>query len=122
MTDSSASTILEGTQGTEGTSNDSCGPLLKHAQQQETGRAGIHLIGDSSQGKTTALHVAGSIWGSPGFVRTRRATSNGLEATSNALNDALLILDEISECDPHESINHHSSHMGMVPHVSCDKD
>jgi putative DNA primase/helicase len=78
------------------------GPLLKRAKQQETGGAGIHLIGDSSQGKTTALQVAGSIWGPPRFVRTWRATSNGLEATSAALNDTLLILDEISECDPRE--------------------
>ncbi|HUV23096.1 MAG TPA: DUF927 domain-containing protein [Gammaproteobacteria bacterium] len=78
------------------------GPLLKRAKQQETGGAGIHLIGDSSQGKTTALQAAGSIWGPPRFVRTWRATSNGLEATSAALNDTLLILDEISECDPRE--------------------
>jgi putative DNA primase/helicase len=35
-------------------------------------------------------------------VRTWRATSNGLEATAAALNDTLLILDEISECDPRE--------------------
>jgi putative DNA primase/helicase len=46
------------------------GPLLKRAKQQETGGAGIHLIGDSSQGKTTALQVAGSIWGPPRFVRS----------------------------------------------------
>jgi putative DNA primase/helicase len=78
------------------------GPLLKRAKQQETGGAGIHLIGDSSQGKTTALQAAGSIWGPPRYVRTWRATSNGLEATSAALNDTLLILDEISECDPRE--------------------
>jgi putative DNA primase/helicase len=78
------------------------GPLLKRVKQQETGGAGIHLIGDSSLGKTTALQVAGSIWGPPRFVRTWRATSNGLEATAAALNDTLLILDEISECDPRE--------------------
>jgi len=78
------------------------GPLLKRAKQQETGGAGIHLVGDSSLGKTTALQVAGSTWGAPGFVRTWRATSNGLEATAATLNDTLLVLDEISECDPRE--------------------
>jgi len=60
------------------------------------------LVGDSSQGKTTALQIAGSVWGAPRFVRTWRATSNGLEATAAALNDTLLLLDEISECDPRE--------------------
>lgn len=76
------------------------GPLLKITKQIESGGAGIHFMGDSSQGKTTALQVAGSVWGAPGFVRTWRATSNGLEATAAALNDTLLILDEISECNP----------------------
>jgi putative DNA primase/helicase len=78
------------------------GPLLKRAKLQETGGAGIHLVGDSSQGKTTALQIAGSVWGAPRFVRTWRATSNGLEATAAALNDTLLLLDEISECNPQE--------------------
>jgi len=78
------------------------GPLIKHVKLQETGGVGIHLVGDSSQGKTTALQVAASVWGSPGFVRTWRATANGLEAVASALNDTLLVLDEISECDPRE--------------------
>ena len=78
------------------------GPLLKRTKLQETGGAGIHLVGDSSQGKSTGLQVAGSTWGAPGFVRTWRATSNGLEATAAALNDTLLVLDEISECDPRD--------------------
>jgi putative DNA primase/helicase len=78
------------------------GPLLKVAKLQEVGGAGLHLVGDSSRGKTTALQVAGSGWGAPGFVRTWRATANGLEATAAALNDTLLVLDEISECDPRE--------------------
>lgn len=78
------------------------GPLLKVARLQEAGGAGLHLVGDSSKGKTTALSAAGSVWGAPGFVRTWRATANGLEATAAALNDTALILDEISECDPRE--------------------
>ncbi len=78
------------------------GPLIKIAKMQENGGAGIHLIGDSSLGKTTALQAAGSVWGSSGFVRTWRATTNGLEATAAALNDTTLVLDEISECDPRD--------------------
>lgn len=77
-------------------------PLLLKAKQQSIGGGGIHLIGKSSRGKTTALQIAASVWGSPSYVRTWRATANGLEATAAALNDSLLILDEISECDPRE--------------------
>lgn len=77
-------------------------PLLLRAKQQSAGGGGIHLIGKSSNGKTTALQVAASVWGGPGYVRAWRATANGLEATAAALNDSLLVLDEISECDPRE--------------------
>lgn len=77
-------------------------PLLLKAKQQSAGSGGIHLIGKSSNGKTTALQVAASVWGGPGYVRAWRATANGLEATAAALNDSLLVLDEISECDPRE--------------------
>jgi len=77
------------------------GPLLKRAKQHEGG-LGVHLVGDSSKGKTTALHVAASVWGAPSFVRSWRATGNGLESVATTLNDTLLVLDEISECDPHE--------------------
>lgn len=78
------------------------GPLLWTAKQDHAGGAGLHLMGDSSQGKTTALAAAASVWGGPGYVRTWRATANGLEATAAALNDTALILDEISEANPHD--------------------
>lgn len=78
------------------------GPLLKTAALRDAGGHGIHLVGDSSRGKTSALQAAASVWGGPGFVRTWRATGNGLEAAAAALNDTCLILDEISECDPRE--------------------
>lgn len=78
------------------------GPLLRMAAQRETGGAGLHLVGDSSKGKTTALQAAASVWGSPGYVLTWRATGNGLEATAAARNDTLLPLDEISESNPKE--------------------
>lgn len=78
------------------------GPLLKIAKLQELGGAGIHLMGDSSRGKTTALQVAASVWGSPSFMRTWRATANGLEATAASRNDTFLPLDECGESDPKE--------------------
>ena len=62
----------------------------------------IHLIGDSSTGKTTALQAACSVWGGESYRRSWRATANGLEASASLFNDCLLALDEISECDPRD--------------------
>lgn len=64
---------------------------------------GFHLRGASSTGKTTALHVAASVWGSPkAYARTWRSTVNGLESLAQMQNDGLLVLDELSQCDPRE--------------------
>jgi uncharacterized protein (DUF927 family) len=63
---------------------------------------GFHLRGASSTGKTTALLVAASVWGGggeKGYIRSWRATANGLEAVALAHNDALLCLDELGEID-----------------------
>jgi len=66
---------------------------------------GIHFRGRSSIGKTTALHVAGSVWGGGdrGFIRSWRATANGLEGTAVIHSDALLCLDEISQLSGKEA-------------------
>jgi putative DNA primase/helicase len=74
-------------------------PLL-HVVGAESG--GFHLRGQSSIGKTTALAIAGSVWGGggvAGYVRQWRATDNGLEAVAQAHCDALLCLDELSQID-----------------------
>ncbi|ACY33743.1 DUF927 domain-containing protein [Comamonas thiooxydans] len=63
---------------------------------------GVHLIGDSSTGKTTALQGACSVMGGDGYRRSWRATANGLEASASLFNDSMLALDEISECDPRD--------------------
>ena len=63
---------------------------------------GLHLIGDSSTGKTTALQAAASVWGGDNFRRSWRTTANGLEGAATLFNDSLLALDEISECDPRD--------------------
>ncbi|HEX8637749.1 MAG TPA: DUF927 domain-containing protein, partial [Pyrinomonadaceae bacterium] len=63
---------------------------------------GFHFRGSTSTGKTTALLVGGSVWGGDselGFVRTWKATANGLEIIAAMHNHALLCLDEIGECD-----------------------
>jgi putative DNA primase/helicase len=78
------------------------GPLLPIIGE---GGGGFHLRGISSIGKTTALQVAGSVWGGGGnigFVQTWRTTANGLEAMAELHNHALLCLDEMGQCDPRE--------------------
>lgn len=67
---------------------------------------GFHLVGASSTGKTTALRVAGSVWGGggvSGYIRTWRATSNGLEAVGLAHCDTLICLDEMSQVEAKEA-------------------
>jgi putative DNA primase/helicase len=70
------------------------GALLKLTKSDN---GGLHLHGDSSTGKTTALSAAGSVWGSRQFKNTWRATDNGIEAQTAMHNDNFLVLDEISE-------------------------
>ena len=75
------------------------GPVLARCNAES---GGVHLIGDSSTGKTTAIEAACSVWGGPNFKRSWRTTSNGLEGAAALFNDSLLALDEISECDPRQ--------------------
>lgn len=75
------------------------GPLL-HKTNSDSG--GLHLIGDSSTGKSTAIYAAVSVWGGPLLLRSWRMTANGLEGIAVMCNDNLLTLDEISEADPRE--------------------
>ena len=70
------------------------GPLL-HPMQEESG--GFHFAGASSTGKTTSLHVAASVWGSP--IQSWRTTDNAAEALAAGHSDTLLPLDEIGQAD-----------------------
>lgn len=73
------------------------GPLIDLAGGES---GGFHLVGGSSSGKTTALRLAGSVWGNPDrYFRQWRATDNGLEAVAEEFNDTLLALDEIGQAD-----------------------
>ena len=63
---------------------------------------GYHFRGKSSGGKTTALVVAGSVWGGgglKGYIKSWRTTDNGLEGVAAWHCDALLCLDELSQVD-----------------------
>jgi putative DNA primase/helicase len=78
------------------------GPLLKPLGLEA---GGFHFVGPSSSGKTTALRLAGSVWGGGGplgFAQTWRTTANALEGIASAHNDVLLPLDEIGLIDPHD--------------------
>ncbi|AFL73544.1 DUF927 domain-containing protein [Thiocystis violascens] len=75
------------------------GPLLARVHVES---CGLHLYGESSGGKTTALQAAVSVWGSRDLLRTWRGTGNGLEAAAAESTDTLLALDEINEADGKE--------------------
>jgi len=77
------------------------GPLLAWAPGTDGG--GVHLVGDSSCGKTTALRCAASVWGSRDYLARWRATSNGIEALAAQHSDGLLCLDELAQLDPKEA-------------------
>jgi putative DNA primase/helicase len=64
---------------------------------------GFHIFGASSKGKSTIGHAAASVFGKPtDYMRSWRATSNGLEGIAVAYNDSVLVLDEISQIHPKE--------------------
>lgn len=73
------------------------GPLLGPCQMEG---GGVHLVGDSSTGKTTAIEAAVSVWGGRSLRRSWHATANGMAGVAQLSNDGLLALDEVSECDP----------------------
>ncbi|MBL8328720.1 MAG: DUF927 domain-containing protein [Rubrivivax sp.] len=72
-------------------------PLLAWAPGTDSGV--VHLVGDSSCGKTTALRVAASVNGGRDYLQRWRATDNGLEAVAALHSDALLCLDELAQLD-----------------------
>ena len=81
------------------------GALLDLADQDG---GGINLKGASRVGKTTALRVAASVWGgtaeqgAAAFIRSWRATGNGLESVATQHSDTLLCLDEMGQSDSSE--------------------
>lgn len=75
------------------------GPLLARCNAES---GGLHLVGESSKGKSTTLDAAASVWGGPEHVRSWSATANGLEGVAALYNDGLLALDEINQADGRE--------------------
>jgi uncharacterized protein (DUF927 family) len=79
------------------------GPLLSSLRAEG---GGIHLVGLSSIGKTTAAAAAASVWGrgtvSGGYVQNWHATANSLEGEAARHNDTLYVVDEIGVADARE--------------------
>lgn len=73
-------------------------PLLEPLNEES---GGLHLVGDSSTGKTTALCVGGSACGGgpDGYIKPWRVTDNALEGIAVSHNDTLLCLDEMGQAD-----------------------
>ena len=64
---------------------------------------GVHLVGDSSSGKSLAQEVAASVWGHPdSFAASWDVTKGGIEIEAASRNDTVLILDEIKRADPYK--------------------
>jgi putative DNA primase/helicase len=70
--------------------------LLHHAKVQSFG---LHLVGSSSTGKSTAMKVAASLFGGSDYAQSWHVTDNSLEATAQKHSDSLLILDELGQAD-----------------------
>jgi uncharacterized protein (DUF927 family) len=78
-------------------------PLLALATEEN---GGFRFVGSSRAGKTTVLRAAASVWGGGGingYLRSWRATSNGLESIAEAHCDTLLCLDEMGQEEPREA-------------------
>jgi uncharacterized protein (DUF927 family) len=74
------------------------GPLM-HLLDVESG--GFHLVGQTSQGKTTTLIVAASVIGLT-KIPSWHVTINGLEGVATAHNHLLMPLDEVGEANPRD--------------------
>lgn len=68
------------------------GPLLAILNREG---GGLHLVGQSSEGKTTALRMAASIIGGKDGIKTLDATKNAFEAAAALVSDSTMFLDEL---------------------------
>lgn len=77
------------------------GPLL--APLRISAGGGFHLLWDSSNGKTTIVQCAASVWGhGKNFTLKWRTSANGPEGIAAARNDCLLPLDELGQANPRD--------------------
>lgn len=74
--------------------------LVLHHVGQDSG--GVNLVGKSSIGKTGALRVASSVFGSPKHMQRWGSTKNAIENLAFQNNDGLLVLDEMGQVEARE--------------------
>lgn len=80
------------------------GPLLKKVG---VNGGGIHLVGDSSSGKSLAQDVAATIWGPPDrFKVSWDMSGGGVEIEASSRNDTVMINDEMSRASPKQIQGH----------------
>lgn len=66
---------------------------------QESG--GVNFYSQSSDGKTTALRPAASVWGyHRDFIKSARSTDNGFEGAAELHKDTVFLIDELHSADP----------------------
>lgn len=71
----------------------------------------VHLYGESSNGKTTALRAAASLFGDPKtLIKQWRTTDNGLEASLVARNDLAIFLDETGQ-QPNQDVLNNAAYL-----------
>lgn len=68
------------------------GPLLSILNREG---GGLHLVGQSSEGKTTALRMAASVNGGKDGIKTLDATKSAFEAAAALASDCTMFLDEL---------------------------
>ena len=78
-------------------------PLLRFSPDVETGV--VHLFGETSTGKTTALRVAGSVWGGNpqsklGYAHSWNGTDKAILAKASSYSQTLFCLDEFKLATP----------------------
>ncbi|MGL4892621.1 MAG: DUF927 domain-containing protein, partial [Aeromonas veronii] len=73
-------------------------PLL-HLLGMESG--GVHLYGSTTDGKTTAALIGGSVWGAPEAQKLSwNSTTYALSNEAATRNDGMMILDEVGQSNP----------------------
>ncbi|ANY80633.1 hypothetical protein BB934_22360 [Microvirga ossetica] len=76
-------------------------PLIPLLRSGSIANLILHIVDQTSTGKTTALKVASSVWGPPDrYLRHWRSTGNGVESLAASRAHTGLALDEVAQLDP----------------------
>ncbi|MCX2524437.1 DUF927 domain-containing protein [Larsenimonas rhizosphaerae] len=80
------------------------GPLLKKVG---VNGGGVHLVGDSSSGKSLAQDIAATVWGPlDRFKMSWDMSGGGVEIEASSRNDTVMVIDELSRASPKQIQSH----------------